>query len=77
MMIHSEAPQMEGVPTLLAGWVPKREIGVLQGLSMPASVNLNEWMYKDIIDENDTQAWANMTEEWTEKMYGEGNSPAL
>ena len=44
---------MEGVLTLVAGWVSQREIGVLQRVSMMMSVNVNEWVHKDIIEENE------------------------
>ena len=58
-----------------AEWFSHGEMIKLQGVSVLMSVN--EWQYKDIVDENDNQVWDCMTEEWTECMYGEGNGPAL
>ena len=49
----------------------------LQELFALISDNLKEWQHKETLDFIGDQVWDDKTEEWTEKMYGEGNSLAI
>ena len=46
-------------------------------LSSLRSVKLREWQDKETLDEIGNQVWDDMTEEWTEYVYGEDNSPVF
>ena len=41
-------PQMERIMKFVAEWVSLGEMKVLQGVSLPMSVWVREWQYKDI-----------------------------
>ena len=68
---------MENVVALIAEWFSLEEMIKLQELSALMSDNLKEWQDMETLDLIGDQVWDDMTEEWAELMYGEGNSPAL
>ena len=74
--LRSSLP-MESVVALIAEWIPLAGMIKLQEPSALISDNLKEWQEVEALDLIGNQVWENMTEEWAEYMYGEGNCRAF
>ena len=48
---------MEGIMTLAAEWCTTNEVVMLRCVSASLFVVVNEWQYKDIVDEKDKLTW--------------------
>ena len=68
---------MECVVALVAEWISWGEMCKLQELSTSVSDVLREWQGKKIMESLGDQNWNDMSEDWAEFMYGEGNSAGL
>ena len=75
-VLRSSLP-MESVVALMAEWISLGNMIKLQELSTLISDFLKGWQDKETMDLLGEQVWNEMTEEWAECMYGEGNIPAL
>ena len=65
------------VVALVAEWISWGEMCKLQELSTSVSDVLREWQGKEIMESLGDQTWNDMSEDWAEFMYREGNSPGL
>ena len=74
--LKSSLPRDSAVALIAEGLSLGRDIN-LQELSALISDNLKEWQDKETLDLIGDQVWDDMTEEWTEHMYGEGSSLTL
>ena len=68
---------MESVVALIAEWFSLGKMIKFQKVFALISDNLKELQDKETLELIGDQVWDDMTEEWAEYMYGEGNSPAL
>ena len=66
-----------GKCALIAEWISLGEMIKLQELSTLISDILKAWEDKETMDLIGDQVWDDMTDEWAEFLYGEGNCPAL
>ena len=57
---------------LAAEWFTAGEM-----VSMPISVYVKEWQYKDILNDIDNLAWEDLSEEWSAHMSERSESPAM
>ena len=64
MLKHADG----GIVILAAEWFTAGEMVVLQCVSMPISVYVKEWQYKDILNDVDNLAWEDLSEEWSAHM---------
>ena len=55
----------------------KKEVVVLRCVSASLFVVVNEWQYKDILDEKDKLAWEKMSEDWNAYLSERSTSPAV
>ena len=62
---------------LIAEWISLGKMIKLQELSTRISHVLREWQDTETVESLGDQTWIDMSEEWAEFVYGEGNSPAL
>ena len=67
---------MESIFVLVTEWISSQDMVNLYELSSTLYVVLQEWLVKEILDALGDQTWIDMSEEWAEFKYGEGNSPA-
>ena len=61
----------------VAEWFSLGEMKALQGVSVLMSVRVNEWQYKDILNDVDDLTWEDLSEDWQNYVSEGGESPAL
>ena len=68
---------MESILVLVTEWISSKDTVKLYELSSTLYDVLQGWLGNESIELLGDQTWDDMSEEWSEFMYGEGNSPAL
>ena len=63
-------PLMESIIAPVAEWIPLKDLIKLYELSSTVSGVLKEWLDDQILDSFGDTTWTDMSEEWTEFMYG-------
>ena len=76
LVVQVSNPLMESIFVLVTEWISSQDMVNLYELSSTLYVVLQEWLVNEILDALGDQTWIDMSEEWAEFKYGEGNSPA-
>ena len=76
LVVQVSNPLLESIFVLVTEWISSKDMVNLYELSSTLYVVLQEWLGNEILDALGDQTWIDMSEEWAEFMYGEGNSPA-
>ena len=63
-------PLMVSIVALVAGWIPLKDMIKLYELSSTVSGVLKECLGDQILDSFGDHIWTEMSEEWTEFMFG-------
>ena len=62
--------------TFAAEWCTTNEVVILRCESASLFVVVNEWQYKDILDDRDKLTWEEMSEDWNACLSERSTSPA-
>ena len=58
-------------------WCTTDEVVILRCVSASLFVVVNEWQYKDILDDFDMLTWRDMSEDWNAYLSERSTSPAV
>ena len=62
---------------MVTEWISSKDMVKLYEFSSTLHVVLQEWLGDEIMHPLGDQTWIDMSEEWAEFMFGEGNNQAL
>ena len=76
-VVQVSNPLIERILVLFTEWISSKDTVKLYELSSTLYVVLQEYLGNEIMESLGDQTWIDMSEEWAEFVYGEGNSPRL